>query len=74
MRGGGLFLFSKDYRMTKYTKGAAGKGANTDPKIRLMRSAKTKANYKYGMGGLPKGKGHEPKPVTLPKMPWDGKS
>lgn len=52
-------------------KNMPGKGANTDPKVRAMRSAKTKANYKYGMGGLPKGDGHKPKPVTLPKMPWD---
>ncbi len=43
-----------------------GKSANVDPKITLMRSAKTKANYKYGRGGLPKA--HKPKPITLPKL------
>ena len=42
-----------------------------DERLRLMRAANTKANYKYGMGGLPKGEGHKPRPITLPKMPWD---
>ena len=40
-------------------------------RLALMRLAKTSANAKHGMGGLPKGKGHKPKPVTLPKMPWN---
>lgn len=31
-----------------------GKGANTDPRISLMRGAKTRANYRCGMGGLPR--------------------
>jgi hypothetical protein len=42
-----------------------------DRRVTLMRAAKTQANYKHGMGGLPKGDGHKPKPITLPKMPWD---
>lgn len=46
----------------------AGKGANTDPKIRLMRRSKTDTGYKYGMGGLPKSKAHAPKPVTLAQI------
>lgn len=49
----------------------AGKAANRDKKISLLRSAKTKANYKVGMGGLPKSGAHAPKSVTLPKMPWE---
>lgn len=40
-------------------------------RLALMRAAKTNAEAKHGMGGLPKGDGHKPKPVTLPKMPWD---
>lgn len=36
-------------------------------KVALMRSAKTGADYKYGMGGLPKT--HKaPKPISLPKL------
>jgi hypothetical protein len=50
-----------------------GKAANTDRKVTLMRSAKTKATYGYGMGGLPKGDVHKPRPVTLSRMPWDSK-
>jgi hypothetical protein len=48
-----------------------GAASNKDPKVRLMRTAKTQVNYRYGMGGLPKGVGHAPKPITLPPMPWD---
>lgn len=44
-----------------------GKAANIDPKIKLMRSAQTQANYKFGMGGLPKTH-KKPKPITLPKL------
>jgi hypothetical protein len=51
----------------------SGKAANKDRKVTLMRSAKTKATYKYGMGGLPKNDVHKPRSVTLPKMPWDSK-
>lgn len=47
------------------------KGANCDPKIKLMRGALARANYKSGMGGLPKCDAQKPKPITLPKMPWD---
>jgi hypothetical protein len=43
-----------------------GKAASTDPKLRLMRSAKTRVNYSHGMGGLPRRKAA--KPVTLPKL------
>ncbi len=50
-----------------------GKGSNKDRKVRLMRRAKTDVNYKYGMGGLPKGAGNTPRPITLPPMPWDAK-
>lgn len=49
----------------------AGKAANKDRKITVMRAAKTSATYKTGMGGLPKSDGHAPRPITLPKMPWD---
>ena len=55
----------------RITKGVMGSGANRDPKIRLMRGAKTAVEYKYGMGGLPKGAGHTRKPITLPPTPWD---
>lgn len=48
-----------------------GPAANRDRRIRLMRIAQTNANYRHGMGGLPKENGHKPKPITLPKMPWD---
>lgn len=48
-----------------------GKGANRNPKIQLMRGAKTAAEYKYGMGGLPKTPGRSQKPITLPPTPWD---
>lgn len=47
------------------------------PKGKLLaqiRAAKTSANNTHGMGGLPKGGGHKPKPITLPKTPWDEKS
>lgn len=54
-------------------KNTPGKGANRDPKIRLMRSAKTAVEYKHGMGGLSKGSGHTRRPITLPSMPWDTK-
>lgn len=53
------------------TKGVMGKGANADPKVRLMRGALTRANYKSGMGGLPKTPGRSQKPITLPPTPWD---
>jgi hypothetical protein len=36
-----------------------------------MRGAKTRANYRCGMGGLPKSGAYAPRPITLPKMPWD---
>ena len=49
----------------------AGKSANKDRRVTLLRSAKTKANYKHGMGGLPKGDGHKPRPITLAPLPWD---
>lgn len=43
-----------------------GKAANKDPKLRLMRSAKTRASYSHGMGGLPrKVKGATP---SLPRL------
>ena len=40
----------------------------TTRKVQLMRSALTNATYWHGMGGLPRKKGHGPKPVTLPKF------
>ncbi len=42
-------------------------------KLEMMRRAKTSAENRYGLGGLEKGKHKQPKPVTLPKMPWDEK-
>lgn len=44
-----------------------GKGANSDPKIRLMRSATTHATRTYGLGGILKHR-RAPKPITLPKL------
>jgi len=40
-------------------------------KLTVMRTAKTAAEYKNGMGGLPKTPGRSQKPITLPAMPWD---
>lgn len=40
-------------------------------KLEMMRRAKTNAESSHGLGGLPKRAGHKPKPVSLPKMPWD---
>lgn len=37
-------------------------------KLTVIRAAKTSANYKYGMGGLPKTPGRSPKAITLPKL------
>lgn len=42
-------------------------------RLAMMRAAKTSAENKHGMGGLPKGGGHKPRPITLPKTPWDDK-
>ena len=36
-------------------------------KLRMMRSASTRARYKFGMGGLAR-KVEPVKPVTLPKL------
>jgi hypothetical protein len=55
----------------KKTSMVPGAGANTDMKIRIMRGAATRANYRFGMGGLEKSGGHRAAPITLPKMPWD---
>ncbi len=41
-----------------------------DRKIELMRRAKTAANEKFGIDGRRKEK-FAPKPISLPKMPWD---
>lgn len=40
--------------------------------LRLMRSAKTKAEEKYAAGGRIKGKAEHPKPVTLARGDYDG--
>lgn len=34
-------------------------------KLTLMRQAKTNTTTNYGMGGLPNGKGHRPKSISL---------
>lgn len=44
-----------------------GKGANTDPKLRVLRKAGTQANEKYGIGGRLKTQG-APKSITLPRL------
>jgi hypothetical protein len=40
-------------------------------KLEMMRRAKTRAENRYGLGGLLKKPGEQPKPVTLAKLPWD---
>jgi hypothetical protein len=40
-------------------------------KREMMRRAKTRAENRYGLGGMLKKPGEQPKPVSLPKMPWD---
>lgn len=47
--------------------GKAGKAANTDRKLALIRKASTEASYKHGIGGRRKTQ-KAPKPVTLPKL------
>lgn len=48
-----------------------GKQSPEAKRLELMRRAKTGVESSHGLGGLPKEKGHKPKPITLPKMPWD---
>lgn len=48
-----------------------GSQSPEDKKREMMRRAKTRAENRYGLGGLLKKPGEQPKPVTLPKMPWD---
>lgn len=48
-----------------------GSQSPEDKKREMMRRAKTRAESRYGLGGLLKKPGEMPKPVTLPKMPWD---
>jgi hypothetical protein len=44
-----------------------GAGANVDPKLKLLRSAVTRATTKFGVGGRPKTVGM-PRPITLPRL------
>lgn len=53
--------------MAMNEKWKGGKSTNADPKLRILRSASTAANYKYGMGGLPR-KNKTVKPVSLKKL------
>lgn len=39
-------------------------------KRELMRRAKTNVNERYGINGRLKER-YKPRPITLPKMPWD---
>jgi GcrA cell cycle regulator len=50
------------------TPNAEGAFANKDPKLRLLRSAKTAATDRYDIGGNLKTR-HAPKPITLPSGP-----
>ncbi len=40
-------------------------------KIEIMRRAMGAAINKRGVGGTEKKGGYAPKPITLPKLPWD---
>lgn len=42
-----------------------------DRKLEMMRRAKTAVESTHGLGGLEKRGAHAPRPVTLPKMPWE---
>jgi hypothetical protein len=42
-------------------------------KREIMRRAKSAVENNYGPGGMPKQGVDKPRPVTLPKMPWDAK-
>jgi hypothetical protein len=43
------------------------KRKRSDTKQRLLRAAKTRSDYKYGMGGLPKER-NAPRPVSLARV------
>ena len=45
-----------------------GAGANTDPKISLMRRTSSQGNSKYNIAGNLKTGGHASRPITLPKL------
>lgn len=45
--------------------------APRDRKREMMRRAKTAAENRYSIGGQLKRRDKMPRPVTLPKMPWD---
>jgi len=47
--------------------------SSEDKKLEMMRRAKTRAENRHGLGGMLKKPGELPKPVSLPKMPWDEK-
>lgn len=50
----------------------AGAGANRSRAVSLIRRAVTTATNKYGIGGVEKTR-EKPRPITLPKMPWEQK-
>ena len=50
---------------------ACSTNANADRKIALMRRAQTLANDRYGIGGKLKLGHHQPRKITLPKVPWE---
>jgi hypothetical protein len=47
--------------------------ANIDKKLSTMRRASNAAQSRYSIGGAEKTGHFAPRPITLPKMPWDEK-
>lgn len=48
-----------------------GRGANRSRTVRVIRSGMSRANDKYGISGVKKEGHRAPRPITLPKMPWE---
>lgn len=45
--------------------------ANTDRTLMRIRQATSAASSRYSIGGVKKEGHFAPRPITLPKMPWD---
>ncbi len=47
-------------------------GRSEARKLALMRQSDTKSSTRHSIGGREKQPHYSPRPVTLPKTPWDG--
>jgi hypothetical protein len=48
-----------------------GDGKYRRTKLTVLRTAQTKGESRFTIGGQVKKGAHAPRPITLPKMPWN---